>query len=98
MPEKKSLLSAFFDHAEPSLRRRRAKRGGRRNRRSQDSGRRPWVASRRRHMTIEPSIPSVPCFRMIARPAAVKLAVKNPLFFIVLLKVQPLACRRDEAN
>jgi hypothetical protein len=42
--------------------------------------------------------PAFPCFRMIARPAAVKLDEGNHLFFRVLSKVQPLACGRDEAN
>ena len=60
----------------------------------------PWTASPRRakERSALNQFPAHPCFRMSARPAAVKLAEKNHLFFIVLSKAQPLASRRDEAN
>jgi hypothetical protein len=37
-----------------------------------------------RNESVLNRFPAHPCFRMIARPAAVKLAEKNHLFFIVL--------------
>jgi hypothetical protein len=42
--------------------------------------------------------PAVPCFRVVARLATVKLCGQKSFVFIVLLKAQPLACGRDEAN
>ena len=42
--------------------------------------------------------PAIPCFRMIARLASVNFAGQSHPFFINLLKMQPLACRRNEAD
>jgi hypothetical protein len=42
--------------------------------------------------------PAFPCFRMIARPAAVEILRIKPFVFNILLKVQPLACGWGEAN
>ena len=90
--------SAFFDHSEPFIATTPIEARGRRFRRSQGGGRPLDCFGSPAHDDGPIDSLLFPAFAWSPGPRQWNSRLKNPLFFMILLKVQPLACRRDDGE